>query len=65
MKSFFRKVRHHAITKNLVIPTGALVLDTSCQDGGFLSVLHKKNADKNLKTFGVDISESDIKKQRI
>lgn len=64
MKSFFRKVRHRAITKNLLIPENALVLDTSCQDGGFLSVLAKNNTDKNLKLFGVDISESDISKAK-
>lgn len=64
MKSFFRKVRHQAITKNLLIPNEALVLDTSCQDGGFLSVLIKNNADKNLKLYGVDISESDINKAK-
>ncbi|HRH30709.1 MAG TPA: class I SAM-dependent methyltransferase [Candidatus Paceibacterota bacterium] len=64
MKSFFRKVRHQAIIKNLQIPKEALVLDTSCQDGGFLSVLTKNNADKNLKPFGVDISESDISKAK-
>jgi ubiquinone/menaquinone biosynthesis C-methylase UbiE len=64
MKSFFRKVRHQAITKNLLIPNEASVLDTSCQDGGFLSVLIKNNTDKNLKLFGVDISESDISKAK-
>ncbi len=64
MKSFFRKIRHQAITKNLLIPNEALVLDTSCQDGGFLSVLNKNNTDKNLKLYGVDISESDIGKAK-
>lgn len=64
MKSFFRKIRHKAITKSLPIPQEALVLDTSCQDGGFLSVLIKNNIDKNIKPFGVDISESDIEKAK-
>jgi len=64
MKSFFRNIRHRAIIKKLPIPKGALVLDTSCQDGGFLSVLAKNNADKNLKLFGVDIGESDISKAK-
>jgi ubiquinone/menaquinone biosynthesis C-methylase UbiE len=64
MKSFFRKVRHQAITKNLLIPKDGVVLDTSCQDGGFLSMLYKNNTGKNLKLFGVDISESDINKAK-
>lgn len=64
MKSFFRKVRHQIITKNLLISKESLVLDTSCQDGSFLSVLTKNNADKNLKLFGVDINDSDIGKAK-
>ncbi len=64
MKSFFRKIRHQAITKNLLVPKDSSVLDTSCQDGGFLSVLNKNNLNKNLKLFGVDISESDISKAK-
>lgn len=64
MKSFFRKVRHQAITKNLLIPEEALVLDTSCQDGGFLSVLEKNNTNKNLKIYGVDINELDVVKAK-
>jgi ubiquinone/menaquinone biosynthesis C-methylase UbiE len=59
MKSFFRKIRHRAIVRNLSIPRDSLVLDTSCQDGGFLATLVKNNQDKNLKIFGVDINESD------
>ncbi len=64
MKSLFRKIRHQAITKNLLIPKDSSVLDTSCQDSGFLSVLNKNNLNKNLKLFGVDISESDISKAK-
>lgn len=60
MKSFFRKIRHKIITEKLVIPENTLVLDTSCQDGGFLSVLLKNNVNKNLKVFGIDISTEDI-----
>jgi ubiquinone/menaquinone biosynthesis C-methylase UbiE len=64
MRSFFRKIRHRAITKNLLIPKEALVLDTSCQDGGFLSRLVENNISKDLKVSGVDISESDIAKAK-
>lgn len=64
MKSFFRKIRHKIITKNLAIYENASVLDTSCQDGGFLSILLKSNSDKNLKVYGIDLSEVDIKKAR-
>jgi ubiquinone/menaquinone biosynthesis C-methylase UbiE len=60
MKSFSRKIRHKIITKNLVISENASILDTSCQDGGFLSVLLKNNENKNLKIFGIDISIKDI-----
>lgn len=64
MKSFFRKIRHKIITKNLKIPASTLVLDTSCQDGGFLNVLIKNNVEKNLKVYGVDISKEDIEKAK-
>lgn len=64
MKSFFRKIRHKIITKNLVILQNASVLDTSCQDGGFLSILIKNNNDKNIKVYGVDLSKVDIEKAK-
>lgn len=64
MKSFFRKIRHKIIARKLEIPANASVLDTSCQDGGFLDVLIKNNVDKNLKVYGVDISKEDIEKAK-
>lgn len=64
MKSFFRKIRHKIISKRLVIPKNASILDTSCQDGGFLSILIKHNSDSNLKIYGVDLDKGDIEKAR-
>ncbi|MFA6076790.1 MAG: class I SAM-dependent methyltransferase [Candidatus Paceibacterota bacterium] len=60
MKSFFRKIRHKTITRKLVIPKNASILDTSCQDGGFLSILMKNNEGKNINIFGIDISSTDV-----
>jgi len=66
MKSFFRKLRHKAILKHIVLLDRVSVLDTSCQDGTFLKVLLDKNSNKNLKVCGVDISKEDIiKAQKI
>lgn len=65
MKSFFRKIRHKIIAKKLEIPANASVLDTSCQDGGFLDILIKNNSEKNLKVYGVDINKEDIEKAKI
>ncbi|MBM3206865.1 MAG: class I SAM-dependent methyltransferase [Candidatus Staskawiczbacteria bacterium] len=64
MKSFFRKIRHKIIARKLEIPANASVLDTSCQDGGFLDILAKNNNNKNLKVCGVDISKGDIEKAK-
>lgn len=64
MKSFFRKFRHKIIVKELKVTIEALVLDTSCQDGGFLDVLLKNNPNKNLKVYGVDINQNDIEKAK-
>jgi len=64
MKSLFRNIRHQTIIKSLSIPKDALILDSSCQDGSFLSTLDKNNYDKKLKIFGIDITESDINKAR-
>lgn len=44
----------------MAIPENALVLDASCQDGEFLSVLIKNNERKNINVFGIDINSSDI-----
>lgn len=62
MQSFLRKIRHRAIIKKLSLLESASVLDTSCQDGGFLSVLLENNQEKNIKLFGVDIDEKEIEK---
>lgn len=64
MKSFFRKIRHKIISTKLAIPQNALVLDTSCQDGGFLSILIKNNNYKNIKVYGIDLSKVDIEKAK-
>ncbi len=64
MKSFFRMLRHKAILRSMVFLSNSSVLDTSCQDGTFLKILLKKNSDKNLKVFGVDINEEDIEKAK-
>ncbi|MBP6866118.1 MAG: class I SAM-dependent methyltransferase [Candidatus Pacebacteria bacterium] len=64
MKLFFRKIRHKAIINKLRIPANASVLDTSCEDGSFLSVLLSKNQGKNLKLYGIDINEREIEKAK-
>lgn len=64
MKSFFRKLRHRAILRYMTFSDNASVLDTSCQNGTFLKALLEKNVNKNLKVFGVDISDGDIEKAR-
>lgn len=62
MQSLFRTIRHKIIIKKLQISENASILDTSCQDGGFLAVLLENNKDKNLKLFGIDIDSSEIAK---
>ncbi|HTE48586.1 MAG TPA: class I SAM-dependent methyltransferase [Candidatus Paceibacterota bacterium] len=64
MKSFFRRIRHRIIVKELAIPENAAILDTSCQDGGFLSALIKNSNGKNLKVYGVDLIGADIEKAK-
>jgi len=60
MQSFLRTIRHNTIVRQLALPTNATVLDTSCQDGGFLTALINHNIDRNPEVYGVDISEGDI-----
>lgn len=64
MKSFLRKIRQRGIIRKLTISNNSVILDTSCQDGGFLSILLENNKDKNLKVFGVDMSETEILRAR-
>lgn len=62
MKSLFRKIRHNIVVKKLTVADRASILDTSSQDGGFLSVLLKSNSDKSLNVYGVDLNKIDIEK---
>ena len=57
-------MRHKAIISKLRIPANASVLDTSCEDGSFLSVLLSKNKQKNLKVYGIDINEREVEKAK-
>lgn len=63
---YFRRTRHKAIVKKLEIRNESKVLDASCQDGSFLSVLFQKGKDegKIFDLFGVDIDEVEIEKAK-
>ncbi len=62
LQSFFRKIRHKIILKNIHLSEGISVLDTSCQDGSFLEILLKKNPKAHV--YGVDINKEDIEKAK-
>lgn len=58
MKMFLRRIRHRIFLEKIEIFQGFSVLDTSCQDGSFLSCLREGKRD--IKIFGVDINEENI-----
>lgn len=63
IKDYIRAYRHKKILRTIKIPENGIILDASCADGKFLNRLH--NLSLNLKLFGIDISNDDIKKAEI
>lgn len=57
IKNFLRNLRHSIIIKNISFSDGSCVLDTSCQDGSFLSALSRQY---QFQSFGIDINQHDI-----